>query len=187
MTKRSPTTKRSSGSWRSESFSAAFAASHRRRRCPWQALEARESPAQLGPQLDDRLVFLGDYIDRGPDSYEFVERLVDLRRDLPNTVPFRGNHEELVLSLFREPVNGQRGSWLGRDGGRLTIASYQAAGHSLAVHREFFASLLLNFETRHCFFCHAGVRPGFPSASSARRISSRSVSRTSRRRPNSAR
>lgn len=115
---------------------------------------------QIDPQPRDRLVFLGDYVDRGPDSYEVVERLVALRRELPGSVLLRGNHEAILLSLFREPVSGQRESWLERDGGRLTIASYQAAGQFLAVHRDFFESLPLTFETDRFFFCHAGVRPG---------------------------
>lgn len=115
---------------------------------------------QIDPQPRDRLVFLGDYVDRGPDSYEVVERLVALRRELPGSVLLRGNHEAILLSLFREPVSGLRESWLERDGGRLTIASYQAAGQFLAVHRAFFESLTLTFETDRFFFCHAGVRPG---------------------------
>ncbi len=114
---------------------------------------------QIQPRADDRLVFLGDYVDRGPDSYEVVERLIALRRELPRTVLLRGNHEAFLLALFREPVHGQRQVWLERDGGRATIASYQAAGQYPIVHRDFFESLPLTFETERFFFCHAGVRP----------------------------
>lgn len=117
---------------------------------------------QIDPRQEDKIIFLGDYIDRGPDSYDVVERLIGFRREFPMTVMLRGNHEAFVLSLFRNPVNGQRQSWLEKDGGNLTVASYQAAGQFLTVHREFFESLPLSFETDRYFFCHAGVRPSVP-------------------------
>ena len=45
---------------------------------------------------DNRLVFLGDYIDRGPSSFEVVEYLLDLRKRHRNTVFLKGNHEEML-------------------------------------------------------------------------------------------
>jgi serine/threonine protein phosphatase 1 len=117
---------------------------------------------QIRPTAADQLVFLGNYIDRGPDSYEVVERLIALRRDLPRTVLLRGNHEQLVLDLLADPTASHRTSWLERDGGALTVASYRAAGHYLPVHRDFFAGLPHSFTTDRYFFCHAGVRPGIP-------------------------
>jgi serine/threonine protein phosphatase 1 len=117
---------------------------------------------QIRPTATDQLVFLGDYIDRGPDSYEVVERLIALRRDLPRTVLLRGNHEQLALDLLADPTASHRTSWLERDGGALTVASYRAAGKYLLVHRDFFSGLAHSFTTEHYFFCHAGVRPGVP-------------------------
>lgn len=44
-----------------------------------------------------RLVFLGDYIDRGPHSRQVVDRLLALRRERPDTVFLMGNHEAALL------------------------------------------------------------------------------------------
>ena len=46
---------------------------------------------------DDTLVFIGDYVDRGEDSKAVLETLIALKRERPNTVFLRGNHEQLML------------------------------------------------------------------------------------------
>ena len=44
----------------------------------------------------ETLVFLGDYIDRGPDSFEVVEYLIDLKKKYPHIIFIKGNHEEML-------------------------------------------------------------------------------------------
>jgi len=63
----------------------------------------------IEPGPDDQLVFLGDYVDRGPDSPGVLESLIDLGRCFPQTVFLRGNHEQMLLDavevtrgLYRE-------------------------------------------------------------------------------------
>ena len=58
----------------------------------------------------DQLIFLGDYIDRGPDSRGVLERLIELSQN-PNHVFLRGNHDDWMLRA-REPKNAgsNRGS-----------------------------------------------------------------------------
>lgn len=80
--------------------------------------------AQLPLTDDDRLIFLGDYIDRGPDSAGVVSRLLDLSRRV-DCVFLLGNHESMLLDFlgFRGPA------WFGGDafllnGGDRTLASY---------------------------------------------------------------
>ncbi len=56
---------------------------------------------------DDTIVFLGDYVDRGPASKQVIERV----RDLPNRTPakivaLRGNHEDLWIQCYAEPNPG---------------------------------------------------------------------------------
>jgi len=120
---------------------------------------------QLAPSSDDRLVFLGDYIDRGADSFEVVELLSRLKKELPNTITLRGNHEDFVVSLFMGNQNTyQRNIWLKMNGGDLTMTSYRNNGCYLKVHREFYMNLPVSWETEEYFFCHAGVRPGIPLA-----------------------
>ncbi len=54
------------------------------------------------PTNADRLVFLGDYMDRGPESRGVIERLIALREAFPRTVFLRGNHEQLLLDAMVE-------------------------------------------------------------------------------------
>lgn len=116
---------------------------------------------QIDPQEDDRLIFLGDYIDRGPESYEVVEYIISLKQRYSMTITLRGNHEDFVLSFF----NGNqvdRHLWLKQNGGEQTMTSYRRNGEYLKVHRNFYESLGLSWETDEYYFCHAGVRPGVP-------------------------
>src|SRR5580658_5337056 len=57
------------------------------------AIEAISEHVGDGPF---RVVFLGDYVDRGPESRGVIEQLIDLQRDWP-VVCLKGNHEELML------------------------------------------------------------------------------------------
>ena len=52
------------------------------------------------PTTADQLVFLGDYIDRGPDSAGVVECLIQLAEQFPKTVYLRGNHEQVALDAL---------------------------------------------------------------------------------------
>jgi serine/threonine protein phosphatase 1 len=113
---------------------------------------------RVAPTGHDQLVFLGDYIDRGPDSAGVVDDLLQLRGQFPHSVFLRGNHEEMLLDALagRDPapflVNG----------GATTIASYQARGAwpPPAEHRDFFATLPALCQTGGFIFVHAGLRPG---------------------------
>ncbi len=120
---------------------------------------------QIAPSDEDRLVFLGDYIDRGAESFEVVDLIVRLKRTFPKTITLRGNHEDFVISLFKgNQSQYQRDIWLKMNGGDLTIASYRNKGFHLNVHQDFYMNLPLYWETSEYFFCHAGVRPGIPLA-----------------------
>ncbi len=50
----------------------------------------------------DQLVFLGDYIDRGPDSKGVLDYLINLQEQFPQTVFLRGNHDQLMLDALHE-------------------------------------------------------------------------------------
>ena len=118
---------------------------------------------QIGPTEDDTIIFLGDYIDRGPDSYHAVEYVIDFMERFPNTVALRGNHEDFVISLFMGNMNEyERNLWLKMNGGLQTMVSYRRAGKLLGEHRDFYMGLRHSWENEEFFFCHAGVRPGVP-------------------------
>lgn len=130
-----------------------------------------------------RLVFLGDYINRGPNSKGVIDRLVELqKRDWEYPPVFlKGNHDDGLLritypdykwSLFRMRSDKAVYERFMKHGGNETFMSYkanpmQARNHfegaaSLremmpAQHRKFLEGLTLSFQTETHFFCHAGV------------------------------
>ncbi len=128
------------------------------------------------------LIFLGDYIDRGPDSKGVVERLLQEFPAPYAPVFLKGNHEDLLLSFIRDPNpslnwlrNGgdaalvsygvedgiiQRAFWGGRDG--LAVAAQEFRAALPASHLAFYESLKLSCRFGDYFFAHAGVRPGTP-------------------------
>ncbi|TBW38786.1 serine/threonine protein phosphatase [Siculibacillus lacustris] len=118
-------------------------------------------------------VYLGDYVDRGPDSAGVVDRLI-LRAEFHDTVMLRGNHEQ----LFRDAMDGEIGldDWR-RVGGLATLASYGGDLPYLAgladrpfaaaleamvppAHRAFLERLVDRHRIGGYFFAHAGIRPG---------------------------
>ncbi len=52
---------------------------------------------QIVPSLDDQLLFLGDYVDRGPDSKGVIDYVIWLQARGYNTVTLKGNHEEFFV------------------------------------------------------------------------------------------
>src|SRR6185503_7911049 len=68
--------------------------------CP-EELEVLLQSLGAGPA--DTLVFLGDYVDRGPRVRTLVERLLRLRHEGPTTVFLRGNHEDMLLAYLGLP------------------------------------------------------------------------------------
>lgn len=127
------------------------------------------------PPARNFVVFLGDLIDRGPDSRGVVERLRTLEADDADLVFLLGNHEEIMLrALAAEP--GVLESWL-RFGGGECAQSYgvdplrlaaldEVAGAALLRrhipenHVRFLRSFGDTFRFGDYLFVHAGIRPG---------------------------
>jgi serine/threonine protein phosphatase 1 len=114
----------------------------------------------------DRLIFMGDYIDRGPQSFEVVQHLVELQQRQPGTVFLKGNHEQMLLDYL---AGRDRLTSLDKyNGGQQTLDSYlrHAGGPGRYpipdAHLRFFDSLRLMFETEKYIFVHAGLRKGLP-------------------------
>ena len=119
----------------------------------------------LRPETDT-VVFIGDYIDRGPDSRGVVETVLALRQRIPKVVCLMGNHERMFLDYLEDPAAAMM--FLG-NGGVATLRSYGLWRGDRATirdlpeeHRAFFESLSLWHETEHYLFVHAGLRPGVP-------------------------
>lgn len=113
---------------------------------------------------DMRLVFLGDYIDRGPDSAGVVRLLISLQLELQERlIALKGNHEAWALALL--DGEAEVSTWL-RNGGGETLASYAAKdiGDLPPAHLDWMRSLRLCFDDGRRFFVHAGIDPDKPLA-----------------------
>ena len=115
----------------------------------------------------DTLVFIGDYIDRGPSSVEVVDFLIDLKKRVPGIIFLKGNHEDM-LEKYLEGTD--RFTYL-LNGGQNTLDSYLSKNLQSELypippdHISFFKSLRLYYETEAYIFVHAGLRPKVPLAS----------------------
>jgi serine/threonine protein phosphatase 1 len=123
-------------------------------------------------------VFLGDYIDRGPNSNLTIDLLIDRARK-HESVFLKGNHEALLFDVLKNP--SQLEEWR-HYGGLQTLTSYglrpslnpDAAEQTELINqlaliipphqRRFFSGLRLRFVCGDFFFVHAGIRPGVPLA-----------------------
>jgi serine/threonine protein phosphatase 1 len=127
------------------------------------------------------VVFVGDYVDRGPDSKGVIDFLLDLpgRKAAPEFTLkcLIGNHERMMLDFLVEPEavgqmwlrNGGletlRSYGVGFDGAAPRVAAFQAARDGLAAalparHKEFLDRLLLTHREGDYLFVHAGLKPG---------------------------
>lgn len=130
--------------------------------------EVRYLIEQLPLKQHDRLVFLGDYIDRGPDSKGVVSYLLELR-DKGNyaAVFLKGNHEDMFLDYLGFP--GNHGDVFLNNGGHATLASYGIPAVSFSgagvtqqlppAHLDFYQNLEPFFLIRPYLCVHAGVQP----------------------------
>ncbi len=113
---------------------------------------------QIQPNLkQDRLVMLGDYIDRGPHSCQVVSKLMQLQQQFgkEHVVLLRGNHEQMAIDYYE---NGN--SCFLYNGGQATLRSFVNNGEDLAHHIDFFQGLPLYFEDDHFIYVHGGIKHG---------------------------
>lgn len=141
-----------------------------------------ESELEYTPKTDWRIIHLGDYVDRGPDSKSVVEFLIAARRRDPRHIMLAGNHDIGMLDFLARPDSD---SLFMRYGGVQTALSYGVKlsagggwfgrvdealshGHAALVaaipqtHVDFLKSLSFSVTFGDFFFCHAGIRPGVP-------------------------
>jgi serine/threonine protein phosphatase 1 len=108
------------------------------------------------------LVFLGDYIDRGPQSAGVVRLLIGLQSDLSaGVVALMGNHEAMALAVFDGAM--PFGSWLA-NGAAHTLKSYGVDDVAALPrqHLEWMRTLPLTYDDGRRFYVHAGVNPDKP-------------------------
>ncbi|WGF88905.1 metallophosphoesterase family protein [Marinivivus vitaminiproducens] len=124
------------------------------------------------------VVYVGDFIDRGPDSSAVLDLLIDEPMPGFHAVHLVGNHDAWLLGFLEDSSVGE--SWL-RHGGDATLRSYDIAVADAAEEEDalqtlqaqlrerlpaaqldFLESLDLYYELGDYLFVHAGIRPGVP-------------------------
>jgi serine/threonine protein phosphatase 1 len=113
---------------------------------------------------DDTIIFIGDYIDRGPDSKGVVDIILNLRKKHGKTITLMGNHEFMFVNALKDIGVTD---FLAM-GGDATLNSYGIALDTLQdihtkIPREhfiFFQDLLLYWEDQNNIYVHAGLQPG---------------------------
>jgi len=109
---------------------------------------------------EDRLILIGDLVDRGEDSRGVVERAIELKSASPNNViVIRGNHEAMMLAALAHPEGEQAELWY-YNGGIETLQSYADEEGNLDVpeaHWDFIASLPTWYEDERAIYVHAGL------------------------------
>ena len=108
------------------------------------------------PQTD-KLIFLGDYIDRGDDSKKVVQYIRNLQKNNDNVIALMGNHEMMCVDYLREESN----NWL-FNGCNNTIESYRGDKKQLINDAEWMEQLPLYYEDEHFVYVHAGINPNKP-------------------------
>lgn len=109
---------------------------------------------EIAPTSEDEVYFLGDLIDRGPQSAQVVEFVKE------NNYPcLLGNHEQMLLTALSSNFNSNQTiqAWL-YSGGHATINSYQATKIP-QEHLDWFGSLPTYFDLGDVWLTHAGVDP----------------------------
>lgn len=128
----------------------------------------------------DRLVILGDYIDRLPESHLVVDFLIAAKKKYKNQlILLRGNHEQMLLDAINTSKDSSKYMQWMRNGGEQTLLGYlNRAGEDITnpyevprfrvadyipkEHIEFFKSLPFYYETDNYIFVHAGCDPTTP-------------------------
>jgi len=140
-----------------------------------------ESELEDRPSSDWRVIHLGDYVDRGPDSRSVIEFLIEARKRDPRHLMLAGNHDIGMLDFLAEPdpdglfmryggvqTAQSYGVDLAADAGWFGKAETVRRGHVALVeavpqaHVDFLRSLTFSVGFGDFFFCHAGIRPGVP-------------------------
>ena len=110
----------------------------------------------------DRFVFLGDYVNKGPDAKGVIDLLMDLRKR-HRTVFLRGNHDQMLIDARLDA----KACWrLAALGGKRWLRSYGRGKFDEVLskvpedHWRFLEKICRNsFETKRCIYVHGGLRP----------------------------
>ena len=126
----------------------------------------RHLEEEQGLSDDDVTIFLGDYIDRGPNSRAVIDLVLEFKRKFPKSRFLKGNHEDMMLDFLG--FGGNLGQAFLYNGGLETIQSYgisvfapprEVADALPEEHFKFFCELEHQIRVDNYFCVHAGVNP----------------------------
>ena len=117
-------------------------------------LKSLEQVLQLAKVAkEDKLIFLGDYVDRYPESFGVIEKLISLSRT-NECVFIRGNHDQWFLEFLQSDISNRIWS---TTGGSETIKSYKGKGYSkIEEHTNFLEKTSLYYTQNNMLFVHGG-------------------------------
>lgn len=119
----------------------------------------------------DTVVFLGDYVDGGPNTRQVVSDLRALQQTYPHWVFLKGNHEDMLLQTVGNNSMDTWANWY-HQGGEQTLDSYRPWPKDAnpcypediipAGHLDWLRERPLIHETKSFIFVHGGLAPGLP-------------------------
>ena len=115
----------------------------------------------IDPKPADHIIFLGDYVDRGPDSKGVIDFILKAQKDFHVTC-LTGNHEEKFFLANIDHT--ELAHWFEAWGGQKTLESYGPGGFADVpeAHWDFLRQNLPYFETDTHIFVHANLEPDLP-------------------------
>lgn len=119
----------------------------------------------IAPVAGDTVVFVGDYVDRGPSARDVIEQALDLECGPAECIFLKGNHEDMMMSFLGMP--GSYGESFLFNGGVATLDSYGVTEDDLedalarlpAAHLKFMDRLAVSYLRPPYLFVHAGIMP----------------------------
>lgn len=119
----------------------------------------------IAPVRGDTVVFVGDYIDRGPCARDVLDMMLELPSGAAEYVFLKGNHEDMMLSFLGLP--GRYGESFLFNGGAQTLDSYGITEETIdrapesipERHVEFLKGLATSYLRPPYLFVHAGILP----------------------------
>ena len=100
----------------------------------------------------DKIIFLGDYIDRGKDSRLVIDFIRKLQEENKNVIALMGNHEDMLLNYYK----GIEETWTW-NGYEPTLNSYKGFNEQFKDDVQWMKTLPLYHEDEHFIYVHAGV------------------------------
>ena len=113
--------------------------------------------SQIETRPDDIFVFMGDYIDRGPNSRDGVEKILEVGEKY-KAIYLMGSHEYALLHAKQDEYYQ---FLFDNYGGPATVKSYGSFENIFKIHGDFFRNLQFYYLTDKYLFVHAGINPNY--------------------------